>query len=470
MKCPIETEYTKATYIPSKNDDYRGNPFIETLPLRKNFNDYWDEVEEQVEVPEDFADLDTETLEQKASKIMSSVCPTSVYYDVYCDILHTLKVGYSERNPLEEDVHCWQNQIASGKYYRKRTTAPSLKFTGYSGVGKTTLIDANLQLIDPVFIHPAQGPMGYEEIQIVYIKINIPGDADVHSICLLIAGEIDSILKTDYMDQYEKLSAAKTIPKLITVCTSLLIGMIIFDEMQNICLAKPGARKNLFTFFARLTNDALVPTLKIGTSKADRLTEFEFSNAKRLGVPYELKNYQKTDQDWKTLVNYAWDYQLLPKYTELSDKFKNQIYILSQGIPHCLFFLIEQANILGLRKGFTQFDSKLLLAVYDTKFNLMKPALIALKHKRYEAFDDLMNASTSVGRELEKMVKALFKISDKHKLKGKDAKEVLERIQCFLPEFKMNKTEEKIFKRLEKETDLVASELIDEGGYKEVPI
>jgi hypothetical protein len=463
-------DYNVAKYTPSLNSDYAGNPYIEALPLRMTMDKFWDEVEDQVAVPDNFAELDLETLEQKASKIMSSVSPTSLYYEVYCDVLNVLKVGYCERNPLDENTKRWQNQIATSTFVKTRATAPSIKFTGYSGLGKTTLVESILTLIDPIIKHPESGPCGVDKIQIVYIKINIPGNADIKEICLEIFGEIDKVLGTEYKGKYESKTAKLCISKLITLCTTLLIGMLIFDEIQNICMIKANAKKNLFTFFDRLTNEARIPTIKIGTSKANNLTDNEFTNARRLGVPHEWLNFKEEDEDWKALVDYAWDYQLLPDYVDLNDVFRKQIHHITQGIPHCLFFLIEQANIYALRNGVHVFNSKLLDIVFDTKFRLMKPALIALRHGNLEAFDALMNINVELGVELKKLIKQVFKIVHEHKLKGEEAVALFQQIKCYLPEYKLTKAEAKMAVILEKEEKLLASKMIINGEYREVPI
>jgi len=83
--------FKKAIYVPSKNNDFRGNPFIEALPIRLSKIDFFVAVTDEVELPINMAELDVETLEHKAANIMKSVWPTSQYYDVYCDFLNTLK-------------------------------------------------------------------------------------------------------------------------------------------------------------------------------------------------------------------------------------------------------------------------------------------------------------------------------------------------------------------------------------------
>lgn len=465
--------YEIATYIPSDDTDFRGNPYIESLPLRLSADDFWDKVQDEAKVPENLSELSVETLENKAANIMTSVCTTSIYYDVYCDLLRTIKVGYKERNPLDENTKCWQQKVATSKYRRTRTTAPSVKFTGYSGLGKTTLVDSVLQLIDQVMVHPEDGPMGAEVIQIVYLKVNIPGDSDTKDICLDLFEQIDGILglkgKESYAHMYHDKTRSKCIKGLVTVCTSLLVGMIIFDEMQNICIAKSNEKNLIFKFFDKLTNEAKVPTLKIGTSKADQLTDNEFSNARRLGVPYDWKNYSIDNVDWKMLVDYAWSYQLLPMKIPLTEQLKKKVYRLTMGIPHCLFFLIEQANVLGLRKGKQSFSSELLDDVFDSRFSIMKTGIIALRHGNVVAFDAIMNAGQYIEKEVKKLVRKLIEVADNKNLSKEESKSLYEHIQRYIPEYNPNKTEIKILNVLAKKADIEATSLIIEDGYLRVP-
>lgn len=464
--------YQTASYIPSQNPHLIGNPLVEALPLRLSDGDFWDAIANEIEVPDDLDSFDEETREQLASEIMDTVSPTSLYYDIYCDLLKILKVSYKSRNPIDQNTQRWQNQIANETFVRNRTTAPAIKFTGYSGLGKTTMIDAILSLIPPIITHPANGPMGFEYNQIVYIKVNIPGDADLKQICLSIIGQIDQVQGTKIVEEYIKkgYSSKVCISRLTTLCTTHLIGMIIFDEIQNITLATPNAQKLVFTLFDRLANEARVPTIKVGTSKANKLTHNEFTNARRLGVPYEWKNFSKDDEDWALLVEYAWGYQLVKNHTELTTEIMQQIYKLTQGITHCLFFLMEQANIMAIRRGDTKLTLRLLNEVYDKKFSLMKPALIAIKTGKVEAFDDLMGAATSIDGDSQQLVKKLLLIAHKHKLKGVEAKEVLSQVQDYLPEYKLNKTETLTIKLLEKQSALIATSLTDENGEWDLPI
>lgn len=456
--------FKTAQYTTSKNPNFKGNPLIEALPLRLNLSDFWESIVKEVESPKNLNELDDETIEDMASEIMNTVSPTSIFYDAYCDFLSILKAGYRHRNPSHSDTVKWQHNIATSSFKMTGTTAPALKFTGCSGVGKTTIIESIMTTIRPVYAHLKSGPLGYDFLQIVYIKVNIPGGANPKSICILIIKEIDKVHGTNIAKDYENktVNTELCIDRLITLCVTHLIGMIIFDEIQNICLAAPNAQKMVFTLFDRLSNEARVPTIKIGTSKANQLAQSEFTNLRRFGVPYDLRNYKQDDEDWKLLVEYAWSYQLLPNFVELTSELEDLIYSFTVGVPHCLFYLIEQAIKLGKRKGRLCFGKELLQEVYDNRFTLMKPALFALRSGKVVAFDDLMSIDLGSKNDSDKIVKKLLKIAHDHKCKGRYAKLLFEQIAPYLPDYHLTKSEKETISRLKRESALDES-FIDEN-------
>ncbi|WP_419554958.1 hypothetical protein [Pseudoalteromonas luteoviolacea] len=227
----------------------------------------------------------------------------------------------------------------------------------------------------------------------------------------------------------------------------------------------------IFMLFDQLTQVARIPTVKIGTSKANRLAEKEFTNARRLGIPHEWRNFSIGSEDWKMLVEYAWDYQLTPDFTELNDEIFKKIYSLTLGIPHCLFFLVEQANKYCLRKGIKSISIAILDHIFDTKFSMMKPAIIALRHGKLDAFDDIMTLGRGLDKEVKKLIKELLKVADDHNFSGVEARAILEQIEVYLPEYKLTQKETRTVKRLEKQVAMIPSELpLDDDGYEGVPL
>ena len=460
------------SYFEKQHPRFYGNPFVESLPKRLNLEDFWNATVKDVELPEQLDRYDEEAKEEFARDIMDSVQPTSMYHGVYADVLALLKNGYKNRNPKDEKTQKWQHQVATNTFEQQKSTASSIILTGYSGMGKTTLIDSVLSQIPPIIHHQADGPLGFQCTQIVYIKVNIPGDADLKQICLAVIGEIDKIHGTEIRKSFEikNRNTKDCISRLIALCTTHLVGMIIFDEIQNICLATPNAQKLVFTLFDRLANEAFVPTIKIGTTKANRLINNEFTNSRRLGASIEMLNFQREDEDWLLLVEYAWSQQLLPKKRSLTKADQELIYSYTQGIPYCLFFLIEQSNILGLRHGYHSFNKTLFGEVYRAKFRLMRPAITALRLGKTQAFDDLFFINNQVNQDSKVIIKKLLKIAHDSKLKGQPAKQLREEFDKYLPEYELTAKEKAIIKQLDKSSELVVSGLEEVDGKYRLPI
>jgi hypothetical protein len=461
-----------ATYRPLTVSGLAGNPLAEAIPLRLSMERFWEDVVDEISVPENIANMPDEDKELHAMDIMNSVAPTSLYYDVYCDLVNLLRMGYRNRNPLCDEWKKKQQILATQPAKKVKTTGGAISFFGLSGMGKTTLVDSALSLLPQVIKHSKDGNYEFEYKQIVYLKCDISGSDDPKEICLKVLAEIDKITGEEVSDIYRRKrhTAKNCIHKLVTRCSTLNIGMLIFDEVQNIELAKSSARKQLFSLFHKLNNESKIPVVSIGTSKASKIFQEEFTNVRRLGQPVEFFNYSPHDKDWKLLVEYVWDYQLISNPLPLSEEIEHQIHNLTCGIPYCLFYLMEQANIQAIRKGRYSIDVKFLKEVYETKFKFMQPALMALRTGETDAFDDLYNIAKNSNKDHNKMVKDLLKTAHQYKLKGPEAKELLDQVRPYLVDYKPTIQESRTVKRLTTESEIVPSEIIVNGNEMEMPI
>jgi hypothetical protein len=472
MKNTDEIKEKYAVYRPLTVAGLAGNPLAEAIPLRLSMEEFWEKVSDEISVPENINNIPDEDKELHAMDIMNSVSPTSLYYDVYCDLLNLLRMGYRNRNPLCEEWKKKQHILATQPQKKVKTTGGAISFFGLSGMGKTTLVDSALSQIDQVITHSKDGRYELEYKQIVYLKCDIAGSDDPKEVCLKVLAEIDKITGENVSAEYrrKKHTTKNCIHKLVTRCSTLNIGMLIFDEVQNIELSKPSARKQLFSLFHKLNNESKIPVVSIGTSKASEIFQDEFTNVRRLGQPVEFFNYSPNDDDWMLLVDYAWDYQLIKKPLPLSPEIEDQIYQLTWGIPYCLFYLMEQANIQAIRKGIDSIDIKFLKDIYETKFKFMQPALMALRSGNTDAFDDMYNIAKNLNKDHKILVKDLLKKAHQYKLKGPDAKTLLDQIKPYLVDYKPTIQESRTVKSLTKESEIVPSEITINGNEMEMPI
>jgi histone H3/H4 len=181
-------------------------------------------------------------------------------------------------------------------------------------------------------------------------------------------------------------------------------------------------------------------------------------------------NFDQEEQDWQLLVEYAWSYQLISEPLKLTEQINNTIYQLTQGVPYCLFFLISQANIYAIRNKKGSITIEDLEHVYDTKFKLLKPAILALKLGLTDVFDDIFNLNDQLEDNVKDTIKRLFKMANDSNIKGEVAKELLKEIELYLPEYTPTQTEAKYLKRLRRSIEVKPSEVeYDEDGAR-VPL
>lgn len=451
----------------------KGNPLAEAIHPRLSEEEFEEKVTDEITVPDDIGEYLDYEKELEAISLMSTVSPTSLYYETYCDLYNVLMAGYMIRNPLTEEQQRYNNLVSTGKIKRKKTSSECMIITGLSGTGKSTLMDTVLSVFEQTHPHSKDGKYGHDFQQLVYIYCEISANASANGVCDKIIKEIDKFTKDGRKKDFQITKGKtieETIDRIVAVCSSLGLGLVIFDEVQNISFAQAGDKAKIFKLMHDLTNIAKVPVINIGTTKAIKVFKTEFSNIRRLGLPVDLVNFDQEEQDWQLLVEYAWSYQLISKPLELIEDIKDKIYQLTYGVPYCLFYLISQANIYAIRNKKVSITIEDLEHVYDTKFKLLKPAILALKLGLTDVFDDIFNLKDQLEDNVKDTVKRLLKMADDPSIKGEVAKELLNEIELYLPEYTPTQTESKSIKRLRKSIEVKPSEIkYDEDGAK-VPL
>ena len=445
-----------------KTRSLRGNPLAEAIHPRLSEAEFEELVTDEITVPDDIDEYLDYDKELEALSLMKTVSPTGMYYETYCDLYNVLMAGFMSRNPLSEEQQRYNNLISTKQIKIKKTSSECMILTGLSGTGKSTLMDTILGVFEQSHSHTKSGKYGLDFQQIVYLKVDIPPNASPDAVCKRIICEIDKFTKDGRSKDFKITKGKKvedTIDNIVAACSSLGLGLLIFDEVQNLSFASGGDKEKIFRLMQDMTNIAKIPVINIGTTKAIKTFKTEFSNLRRLGLPVDLINFQQDEEDWELLVEYAWSYQLIPSPLELTDDIRNAIYECTRGVPHCLFHLISQANVYAIRNQKNSITVEDLKHVYDTKFKLLKPAILALKLGMNDLFDDIFNLKDQIEKAIEPTLKKLFKCAASQKPKGKLAKELLNEIKIYLPEYTPTQTEARILKRLEKDMLIEVSDI-----------
>jgi energy-coupling factor transporter ATP-binding protein EcfA2 len=450
------TTTTKAEYFKQRLEENQGNPLIEAIPPRLRASEL---VLAVARLPgfhaeqRDWKDYERELLIKRLEKC---VIPLSIYQDVYATIYTTLVSGYQDRNPISAATNKWLYAVARNVQVESKTSADSILVTGLSGAGKSTLINSVLSCFPQIIEHQSFGGRPFKQKQLVYLKFDMPPDASRKALCMGFFCKVDEAVGTNYGKQYQKkgVSIDDMERAIRTICASHCIGIIIIDEFENLSIAKAGGKNIILGFFNSITNQAKVPVVKVGTTEALSLFGEKFKSARRAGSGglFELGQLDRNGSDWKQLVTAIWRYQWIRKPTDLSEMLEESLYNLTQGVPFCLFKLMQLANLEAISSGTEKISKSLLERVYQKHFGLMRHAISALRTGRGKRYEDLLSVSSWLEGHGTSFPKAhlanLVRSSD---FKGAPAKELLHHIDDELAESNSAGSERRDLKRLRDE-------------------
>ena len=105
------------------------------------------------------------------------------------------------------------------------------------------------------------------------------------------------------------------------------------------------------------------------------------------------------DPAWALLVDAAWQYQWIRHAEPLTVEPRNVLYDLAQGVTDILIKLLVLAQRHAIHTGEEHLTARLLRTIADTRMQLLKPALDALRSgdtTRMAKFEDLLPPDTQI--------------------------------------------------------------------------
>lgn len=403
---------------------HRGNPLICALP-NKIESQRLKKILTKSPVSVQHDGLSKTDRIQLVKQIRNFVIPTNPYLDFYNVLYGMLITGYESRNPVDARVVEWSYDIANpdisieeligGKKLTlgsDDTTSESVFLTGCSGIGKSKLKKAVLSSVLPnVILHNRDD---FDEIQIVYLEVEMPHDGLRSTLLRNMFKAIDSTLKgtenTDYLGMVHsetgRDATAGTMESLLhSLCLKYHIGIIIIDEFQNINVASNRFFSEMLQLFDTLSNILDVPFIKIGTPDSFDRFKGKFRHGRRAGeiieiLPYKMVSSKKdkSAKDWRLMVSAIFSYQIIKTPLKHSDRVEAELYKLSAGIPYCLFKLWQEAQIEAILSGDEKLSLKLFKQVYDDKFKLIKIGLSALRKNKSGRRKDLLTVNQLIDK------------------------------------------------------------------------
>lgn len=408
----LKGDFEKANYKKQALSEYRKNPFIEALP--PIFSE--DDVLERFMVTPRITSKDKQSERNiryhVLKRVKNFIQPLPIHFEVERRLSTLIRRGYLARNPL--DITYFErirvlNELREEEEQsiRKiderldyiRSTADSLSIIGISGIGKTTAIERLLMMYPQVIKHEAYEGKPFNRTQIVWLKIDCPYDGSLSTLCKSFFKAIDDLLGTRYLEKYGYLNRVTSTMLLhMTSLASMYgIGVLVIDEIQHLLNAK-NEQVEMLNFFVTLSNTVGIPTVLIGTSKAQKLFKGNFRQARRAASDGAIiwDRMDVNSEEWQFFLETLWELQCLKSYSELTEDVKRAFYEECQGITAVavnLFILAQERALFDEDNPNEVITSKTLKQTAKEDMQMIQPMIKAVRNNNLAdmmKYEDIM--------------------------------------------------------------------------------
>lgn len=402
----------EAGYKPQMLIEYAQNPFIEALPPIFSEDDVLDRFMVTPRISEKDKQSETNIRYHVLKRVKNFIQPLPIHFEVERRLSTLIRRGYLARNPLDKSFlerirvlhQLREDEEQAHKYIDERlnhirSTADSLSIIGISGIGKTTAIERLLLMYPQVIKHEVYEQQPFNRTQIVWLKIDCPYDGSLSTLCKSFFKAIDDLLGTRYLEKFGYLNRVTSTMLLhMTSLASMYgIGVLVIDEIQHLLHAK-NDQEEMLNFFVTLSNTVGIPTVLIGTSKAQQLFKGNFRQARRAASDGAIiwDRMAEESEEWEFFLETLWELQCLKTRSELTEDVRKSFYDECQGITSVavnLFILAQERSLFDENNESEIITVKVLKQTANKDMKIIQPMLNAIRNNDFAAmykYEDIM--------------------------------------------------------------------------------
>jgi len=389
-KLPVRVD-KKPNYQDTDISDYQGNPLILALPPRlepKRFRFYLSNVVDTF----NWQSMSNNDREEQVKDIRKTRIVTTQHLDLYHSIYEMMRYGYVHRNPVIPEVTTWNYDIGNPNIPIEEIDKPSLNIvtqptvadaiflSGFSGNGKSTISEHILVNLFPTAIEHTW--RGFTEVQVVYLKVDLPHNASRPGLIYRFLKELDRVLsKTKYGNpnyaKSVKLNSGRYIDVdsmmdiLMTVLVRHHVGLLVTDEFQNLQVSSHRYRNETIQMFDELANNLYIPSVKIGTPDTILIFDRNSRHKRRLGQIIELLHLSD-EKSWERAMKALFQFQPLKHPVDRNVAIENLLMELTAGVPNYLIGLWEASILEAIRSGKEKLSQTLIKRAFNQRFPLLR--------------------------------------------------------------------------------------------------
>jgi hypothetical protein len=428
----------EATYRKQEVKEYENNAFIEALP--PIFDE--DDIIDRFTVLPTITDADRDKAQNlryhiiKRGKIFIQPLPIHIVLERRLSIL--IRRGYLGRNPSDkyyleslrilntlDDTAIKENELQN-ELSNIRSTAETISIIGISGIGKTTAIERLLLMYPQVIKHFKYKEQNFTRTQIVWLKIDCPYDGSLSTLCKSFFKAIDDILGTRYLEKfgYSNRVTSTMLINMTKLAWKYGIGVLVIDEIQHLLNTKNDIEEML-NFIVTLTNTVGIPTVLIGTSKAQKVFNGNFRQARRAASEGCIMwdRMKKDSEEWNFLLESIWEFQGLKIIAKLTDKIKDAFYDECQGITAVAVNLFLLAQERALQDSKEELDVKIIRETAKKDLHMIQPMIKALRNNNVSdimKYEDISINIEQISNSYQRNIELTGIIQESFKERKKD--------------------------------------------------